>query len=61
MGTGGNPAISLAARHAVDLRFAELLEKVRRNRPGVLTTSPLSSTRRKPGNPVNPTSRIPSK
>src|SRR5690242_5661478 len=34
MGTGGNPAISLAARHAVDLRFAELLEKVRRNRPG---------------------------
>src|SRR5580704_827074 len=34
MGTAGNPAISLAARHAVDLRFAELLEKVRRNRPG---------------------------
>jgi guanosine-3',5'-bis(diphosphate) 3'-pyrophosphohydrolase len=34
MGSAGNPAISLAARHAVDLRFAELLEKVRRNRPG---------------------------
>jgi guanosine-3',5'-bis(diphosphate) 3'-pyrophosphohydrolase len=34
MGTAGNPATSLAARHAVDLRFAELLEKVHRNRPG---------------------------
>src|SRR5580692_2421841 len=34
MGTAGNPAISLAARHAVDVRFAELLEKVHRNRPG---------------------------
>ena len=34
MGTAGNPAVSLAARHAVDLRFAELLEKVHRNRPG---------------------------
>jgi GTP pyrophosphokinase len=34
MGTVGNPAISLAARHAVDVRFAELLEKVHRNRPG---------------------------
>jgi GTP pyrophosphokinase len=34
MGTTGNPAISLAARHAVDLRFADLLEKVHRNRPG---------------------------
>src|SRR5579864_6622772 len=34
MSTAGNPAISLAARHTVDLRFAELLDKVRRNRPG---------------------------
>jgi GTP pyrophosphokinase len=34
MGTAGNPAIGLAARNAVDLRFAELLEKVRKNRPG---------------------------
>ena len=34
MGTAGNPAVSLAARHAVDLRFAELQEKVRKNRPG---------------------------
>jgi guanosine-3',5'-bis(diphosphate) 3'-pyrophosphohydrolase len=33
MSSAGNPAISLAARHAVDLRFAELLDKVRRNRP----------------------------
>src|SRR5690242_9272856 len=34
MGTVGNPAVNLAARHAVDLRFAELLEKVHKNRPG---------------------------
>ena len=34
MGTAGNPAISLAARHAVDLRFGELIDKVHRNRPG---------------------------
>ncbi|HEY6465819.1 MAG TPA: bifunctional (p)ppGpp synthetase/guanosine-3',5'-bis(diphosphate) 3'-pyrophosphohydrolase [Candidatus Acidoferrales bacterium] len=34
MRTAGNPAISLAARHTVDVRFAELLEKVHKNRPG---------------------------
>src|SRR5271167_3815931 len=28
------PAISLAARRSVDLRFVELVDKVRRNRPG---------------------------
>jgi GTP diphosphokinase / guanosine-3',5'-bis(diphosphate) 3'-diphosphatase len=33
MSSAGNPAISLAARHTVDLRFAELLDRVRRNRP----------------------------
>ena len=34
MDTAGNPAISLAARRTVDLRFVELTDKVRRNRPG---------------------------
>jgi GTP diphosphokinase / guanosine-3',5'-bis(diphosphate) 3'-diphosphatase len=34
MEPAGKPAISLAARHTVDLRFAELTDKVRRNRPG---------------------------
>ncbi|MGA2510793.1 MAG: bifunctional (p)ppGpp synthetase/guanosine-3',5'-bis(diphosphate) 3'-pyrophosphohydrolase [Candidatus Acidiferrales bacterium] len=34
MDTAGKPTISLAARRTVDLRFAELMDKVRRNRPG---------------------------
>jgi GTP diphosphokinase / guanosine-3',5'-bis(diphosphate) 3'-diphosphatase len=34
MDSGTNPAISAAARRAVDLRFVELMDKVRRNRPG---------------------------
>src|SRR5271157_3899849 len=34
MDTASNPAISLAARRTVDLRFVELTDKVRRNRPG---------------------------
>jgi GTP diphosphokinase / guanosine-3',5'-bis(diphosphate) 3'-diphosphatase len=34
MEPAGKPAISQAARRAVDLRFVELLDKLRRNRPG---------------------------
>jgi len=34
MEPAGKLAIGLAARHTVDLRFAELTDKVRRNRPG---------------------------
>jgi GTP diphosphokinase / guanosine-3',5'-bis(diphosphate) 3'-diphosphatase len=34
MEAASNPAISLGARRAVDMRFAELLDKVRKNRPG---------------------------
>jgi GTP diphosphokinase / guanosine-3',5'-bis(diphosphate) 3'-diphosphatase len=34
MSASENPAISLAARRTVDLRFVELMDKVRRNRPG---------------------------
>jgi GTP diphosphokinase / guanosine-3',5'-bis(diphosphate) 3'-diphosphatase len=34
MEPAGNPAIHLAARRAVDVRFVELLDKVHRNRPG---------------------------
>ena len=34
MSASENPAISLAARRSVDLRFIELMDKVRRNRPG---------------------------
>ncbi|MBZ5695487.1 MAG: bifunctional (p)ppGpp synthetase/guanosine-3',5'-bis(diphosphate) 3'-pyrophosphohydrolase [Acidobacteriia bacterium] len=34
MDLAGKPAISLAARRTVDLRFVELTDKVRRNRPG---------------------------
>ena len=33
-GPSGKPAITKAARRAVDLRFVELMDKVRRNRPG---------------------------
>src|SRR5271168_4242383 len=34
MDPAGKPAISQAARRTVDLRFVELMDKVRRNRPG---------------------------
>ncbi len=34
MDPASHPAITLAARRSVDLRFAELIDKVRRNRPG---------------------------
>src|ERR1700685_324722 len=34
MEPSGKPVISIAARHTVDLRFAELTDKARRNRPG---------------------------
>src|SRR5450755_3294169 len=34
MEPAGKPAISQAARRAVDLRFVELMDKLRRNRPG---------------------------
>ncbi|HJZ51696.1 MAG TPA: bifunctional (p)ppGpp synthetase/guanosine-3',5'-bis(diphosphate) 3'-pyrophosphohydrolase [Candidatus Acidoferrales bacterium] len=34
MGSAGKPVITQAARRAVDLRFVELIDKVRRNRPG---------------------------
>src|SRR6202046_2822829 len=34
MEPAGKPAISQAARRTVDVRFGELLDKVRRNRPG---------------------------
>src|SRR3984893_16383808 len=34
MDPAGRPAISQAARRTVDLRFVELMDKVRRNRPG---------------------------
>src|SRR5271163_2530653 len=34
MEPAGKPAISQVARRAVDLRFVELMDKVRRNRPG---------------------------
>jgi GTP diphosphokinase / guanosine-3',5'-bis(diphosphate) 3'-diphosphatase len=34
MESAGKPAISQAARRAVDLRFVELVDKVRRSRPG---------------------------
>src|SRR6202167_3118666 len=34
MGSSANPIISAAARRNVDMRFVELLDKVRRNRPG---------------------------
>jgi GTP diphosphokinase / guanosine-3',5'-bis(diphosphate) 3'-diphosphatase len=34
MSSSGNPAIRPEARRTVDLRFVELLDKVRRNRPG---------------------------
>lgn len=34
MDTASHPIASLAARRSVDLRFAELIDKVRRNRPG---------------------------
>jgi guanosine-3',5'-bis(diphosphate) 3'-pyrophosphohydrolase len=34
MEPAGKPAITAAARRAVDLRFVELMDKVRRNRPG---------------------------
>src|SRR5579863_6160047 len=34
MDPAGKPAISQAARRAVDLRFVELMDKVRKNRPG---------------------------
>jgi guanosine-3',5'-bis(diphosphate) 3'-pyrophosphohydrolase len=34
MEPAGKPAITQAARRAVDLRFVELMDKVRRNRPG---------------------------
>jgi GTP diphosphokinase / guanosine-3',5'-bis(diphosphate) 3'-diphosphatase len=34
MESAGRPAISQAARRAVDLRFVELIDKVRRSRPG---------------------------
>jgi GTP diphosphokinase / guanosine-3',5'-bis(diphosphate) 3'-diphosphatase len=34
MEAASNPAITLAARRTVDMRFMELLDKVRRNRPG---------------------------
>jgi GTP diphosphokinase / guanosine-3',5'-bis(diphosphate) 3'-diphosphatase len=34
MEPAGKPAISIAARRTVDLRFTELTDKVRRNRPG---------------------------
>ena len=34
MSSGRNPAIRPEARRAVDLRFVELIDKVRRNRPG---------------------------
>ncbi|MFZ3331285.1 MAG: bifunctional (p)ppGpp synthetase/guanosine-3',5'-bis(diphosphate) 3'-pyrophosphohydrolase [Candidatus Acidiferrales bacterium] len=34
MESAGKPAISQAARRAVDLRFVELIDKVRRSRPG---------------------------
>jgi len=34
MDTASQPIASLAARRSVDLRFAELIDKVRRNRPG---------------------------
>ena len=34
MEAAGHPAISLAARRSVNLRFVELLDKVRKNRPG---------------------------
>jgi GTP diphosphokinase / guanosine-3',5'-bis(diphosphate) 3'-diphosphatase len=34
MDPAGKPAISQSARRAVDLRFVELMDKVRKNRPG---------------------------
>src|ERR1700721_835950 len=34
MPPAGKPAITQAARRAVDLRFVELMDKLRRNRPG---------------------------
>src|ERR1700731_1791013 len=34
MEPAGKPVISIAARRTVDLRFAELMDKLRRNRPG---------------------------
>ena len=34
METAGNPVISVAARRTVDLRFVELIDKVRKSRPG---------------------------
>src|SRR6202167_6486917 len=34
MEPAGKPAFSQAARRTVDLRFVELLDKVRKNRPG---------------------------
>src|SRR3984957_8698403 len=34
MDASGNPIITVAARRTVDLRFVELTDKVRRNRPG---------------------------
>ncbi len=34
MNPGSNPAFSTAAKRTVDLRFVELMDKVRRNRPG---------------------------
>ena len=34
MSTAGKPVISQAARRSIDLRFVELMDKVRRSRPG---------------------------
>ena len=34
MQPAGKPTITQAARRAVDLRFVELMDKLRRNRPG---------------------------
>ena len=34
MEPASNPVITLAARRAMDLRFVELMDKLRKNRPG---------------------------
>ena len=34
MSTAGKPSFSQAARRSIDLRFVELMDKVRRSRPG---------------------------
>jgi GTP pyrophosphokinase len=34
MSSAGKPVVNLAAQRAIDLRFVELMDKVRRNRPG---------------------------